>query len=90
VEATSPELQGPCADDEVGVLLANPRSGLDAASVSKRGAFAEGDTWITTDHRFRCDNDGEYWFVDNRNIVIQSVRGPAQARRLARGTAESK
>lgn len=66
----------PCADDEVGVLLAKPRSGLDAASVSMRSVFAEGDTWITTDHLFRRDSDGDYWFVDNRNTVIQSVRGP--------------
>jgi putative long chain acyl-CoA synthase len=66
----------PCADDEVGVLLAKPRSGLDAAHVSMRGVFAEGDTWITTDHLFRRDSDGDYWFVDNRNTVIHSVRGP--------------
>jgi putative long chain acyl-CoA synthase len=66
----------PCADDEVGVLLAKPGSGLDAAHVSMRGVFAEGDTWITTDHLFRRDRDGDYWFVDNRNTVIQSVRGP--------------
>lgn len=65
-----------CADDEVGVLLAKPRSGRDAAPVSMRGVFAEGDTWITTDHLFRRDRDGDYWFVDNRNTVIQSVRGP--------------
>jgi len=66
----------PCADDEVGVLLAKPRSGLDAARVSMRGVFAKGDTWITTDHLFRRDTDGDYWFVDNRNTVIQSARGP--------------
>jgi putative long chain acyl-CoA synthase len=66
----------PCADDEVGVLLAKPRSGFDAARVSMRGVFAERDTWITTDHLFRRDSDGDYWFVDNRNTVIQSVRGP--------------
>lgn len=66
----------PCADDEVGVLLAKSRPGLDAARVSMRGVFAEGDTWITTDHLFRRDRDGDYWFVDNRNTVIQSMRGP--------------
>ena len=66
----------PCADNEVGVLLAEPRSGLDAACVSMRAVFAEGDTWITSDHLFRRDSDGDYWFVDNRNTVIQSVRGP--------------
>jgi putative long chain acyl-CoA synthase len=66
----------PCAEDQVGVLLAKPRSGLDAARVSMRSVFAEGDTWITTDHLFRRDSDGDYWFVDNRNTVIQSVRGP--------------
>ena len=66
----------PCADDEVGMLLAKPRSDLDAASVSMRSVFAEGDTWITTDHLFRRDSDGDYWFVDNRITVIQSVRGP--------------
>jgi putative long chain acyl-CoA synthase len=41
-----------------------------------RSVFAEGDTWITTDHLFRRDSDGDYWFVDNRNTVIQSGRGP--------------
>ncbi len=66
----------PCADDEVGVLLAKPRDGLDAASVSMRSVFTKGDNWITTDHLFRRDSDGDYWFVDNRNTVIQSVRGP--------------
>jgi len=66
----------PCAVGEVGVLLAKPRSGHDAARVSMRGVFAEGDTWISTDHLFRRDSDGDYWFVDNRNTVIQSVRGP--------------
>lgn len=66
----------PCGDDEVGVLLAQSRSGLDAASVSMRSVFAEEDTWITTDHLFRRDTDGDYWFVDNRNTVIQSMRGP--------------
>jgi len=66
----------PCADDEVGVLLAKPRSGPDAASVSMRSVFVKGDTWITTDHLFRRDSDGDFWFVDNRNTVIQSVRGP--------------
>jgi putative long chain acyl-CoA synthase len=66
----------PCADDEVGVLLAKSRSGLDAARVSMRGVFTQGDTWVSTDHLFRRDRDGDYWFVDNRNTVIQSVRGP--------------
>lgn len=65
-----------CADNEVGVLLAKPRSGLDSASVSMRSVFVKGDTWITTDHLFRRDSDGDYWFVDNRNTVIQSMCGP--------------
>ncbi len=65
-----------CGDDEVGVLLAKPRSGLDASSVSMRSVFAEGDTWITTDHLFRRDADGDYWFHDNRNTVIESLAGP--------------
>jgi putative long chain acyl-CoA synthase len=66
----------PCADDEVGVLLTKSRPGLDTARVSMRGVFAEGDTWITTDQLFRRDSDGDYWFVDNRNTVIQSIGGP--------------
>ncbi len=66
----------PCEDEEVGMLLAKPRSGLDAARVSMRSVFAKGDTWITTDHLFRRDGGGDYWFVDNRNTVIQSVHGP--------------
>nr|WP_205878083.1 AMP-binding protein [Mycobacterium gordonae] len=65
-----------CAQDEIGVLMAKPRSGLDAAHVSMRSVFAQGDTWISTEHLFRRDGDGDYWFVDNRNTVIHSVRGP--------------
>ncbi|MHA7651052.1 AMP-binding protein [Mycobacterium sp. ML4] len=66
----------PCGDDEIGVLLTKPRSGLDAARVSMRSVFGHGDTWISTDHLFRRDGDGDYWFVDNRNTVIRSAYGP--------------
>jgi putative long chain acyl-CoA synthase len=66
----------PCADGEIGVLLTKPRSGLDAARVSMRSVFGHGDTWISTDHLFRRDGDGDYWFVDNRNTVIHSAYGP--------------
>ena len=65
-----------CVDDEIGVLLVKSRPGLDAARVSMRGVFAEGDTWISTDHLFRRDGDGDYWFIDHTNTVIQSARGP--------------
>ncbi|MCV7093641.1 AMP-binding protein [Mycobacterium kubicae] len=65
-----------CANDEVGVLLAKALSGPDAARGAMRSVFAEGDTWVTTDHLFRRDYDGDYWFVDNRSTVIQSALGP--------------
>jgi putative long chain acyl-CoA synthase len=61
--------------DEVGVLLGRPRGSIDPTAAVKRGVFAPGDTWISTEYLFRRDSDGDYWLVDTRGSVIRTARG---------------
>ena len=61
--------------DEVGVLLARPRGPVDPHASVKRGVFAPGDTWISTEYLFRRDSDGDYWLVGTRGSVIRTERG---------------
>ncbi len=61
--------------DEVGVLLAQPRGPVDPHAAVKRGVFAPGDTWISTEYLFRRDNGGDYWLVGTRGSVIRTARG---------------
>ena len=61
--------------NEVGVLLARPRGPVDPTAAIKRGVFAPGDTWVSTEFLFRRDDVGDYWMVDNRRSVIRTPRG---------------
>jgi putative long chain acyl-CoA synthase len=61
--------------NEVGVLLAHPRGPIDPTASVKRGVFAPADTWVSTEYLFRRDEDGDYWLVDNRGVVIHTARG---------------
>ncbi|CAN5656616.1 acyl-CoA synthetase [soil metagenome] len=61
--------------DEVGVLLARPRGPIDPTASVKRGVFAPGDTWVSTEYLFRRDADGDYWLVGNRGALIKTARG---------------
>ena len=65
--------------NEVGVLLAHPRGPIDPTASVKRGVFAAADTWVSTEYLFRRDQDGDYWLVDNRGVVIRTERGPVYA-----------
>jgi putative long chain acyl-CoA synthase len=65
--------------NEVGVMLAHPRGPIDPTASVKRGVFAPADTWISTEYLFRRDQDGDYWAVDNRGLVIRTERGPVYA-----------
>jgi putative long chain acyl-CoA synthase len=65
--------------NEVGVLLAHPRGPIDPTASVKRGVFAPADTWVSTEYLFRRDQDGDYWLVDNRSLVIYTEGGPVYA-----------
>lgn len=65
--------------NEVGVMLAHPRGPIDPTASVKRGVFAPADTWVSTEYLFRRDQDGDYWLVDNRSMVIRTERGPVYA-----------
>jgi putative long chain acyl-CoA synthase len=61
--------------DEIGLLLSRPFGPIDPIASVKRGVFAPGDTWISTEYLFRRDSDGDYWLVDTRGSVIRTARG---------------
>ena len=63
------------ATNQVGVLLARPGGPIDPTASVKRGVFAPGDTWISTEYLFRRDADGDFWLVGNRGSVIRTPRG---------------
>lgn len=63
------------AVNEVGVLLAASNGPIDPTASVKRGVFAPGDTWISTEYLFRRDADGDYWLMGRRGGVIGTRRG---------------
>jgi putative long chain acyl-CoA synthase len=61
--------------NQVGVLLAQSRGPIDPTASVKRGVFAAGDTWISTEYLFRRDEDGDYWLMGRRGSMISTARG---------------
>jgi putative long chain acyl-CoA synthase len=61
--------------NQVGVLLAQSNGPIDPTASVKRGVFAPGDTWISTEYLFRRDEDGDYWLMGRRGSVVHTARG---------------
>jgi putative long chain acyl-CoA synthase len=61
--------------NQIGVLLARPWGPIDPTASVKRGVFAPGDTWISTEYVFRRDADGDFWLLGNRPLLIHTARG---------------
>jgi putative long chain acyl-CoA synthase len=61
--------------NQAGLLLARPWGPIDPTASVKRGVFAPGDTWISTEYVFRRDPDGDFWLLGNRNMLIRTPRG---------------
>ena len=61
--------------EEVGVLLARPWGPIDPTASIKRGVFAAGDIWISTEYVFWRDADGDFWLLGNRSGLIKTPRG---------------
>ena len=60
---------------EIGVLLAKPWGPIDPTASIKRGVFAAGDIWISTEYVFWRDADGDFWLLGNRSGLIRTRRG---------------
>ncbi|MEI7913954.1 MAG: acyl-CoA synthetase [Mycobacteriaceae bacterium] len=60
---------------EIGVLLAKPWGPIDPTASIKRGVFAPGDIWISTEYIFWRDADGDFWLLGNRSGLIRTARG---------------
>lgn len=61
--------------DEMGLLLARPWGPIDPTAAIKRGVFAPGDIWISTEYVFWRDSDGDFWLLGNRSGLIRTARG---------------
>jgi putative long chain acyl-CoA synthase len=61
--------------NQVGVLLAASNGPIDPTASVKRGVFAAGDTWISTEYLFYRDDDGDYWLAGRRGSVVRTARG---------------
>ena len=61
--------------EEIGVLLAKPWGPIDPTASIKRGVFAAGDIWISTEYVFWRDADGDFWLLGNRSGLIRTQRG---------------
>ncbi len=67
---------------QVGVLLAASNGPIDPTASVKRGVFAAGDTWISTEYLFYRDDDGDYWLAGRRGSVVHTARGPVYGERV--------
>lgn len=61
--------------EETGILLAKPWGPIDPTASVKRGVFAAGDIWISTEYVFWRDADGDYWLLGNRSGLLRTPRG---------------
>jgi len=61
--------------EEIGVLLAKPWGPIDPTASVKRGVFAAGDIWISTEYVFWRDADGDYFLLGNRSGLLRTQRG---------------
>ena len=61
--------------EEIGVLLARPWGPIDPSASIKRGVFAAGDIWISTEYVFYRDADGDFWLLGNRSGFLHTPRG---------------
>jgi putative long chain acyl-CoA synthase len=61
--------------NQVGVLLAVSNGPIDPSASVKRGVFAAGDTWISTEYLFYRDDDGDFWLAGRRGSVVRTTRG---------------
>ena len=61
--------------EEMGVLLAKPWGPIDPTAAIKRGVFAPGDIWISTEYLFWRDADGDFWLLGTRSALIRTPRG---------------
>jgi putative long chain acyl-CoA synthase len=57
------------------VLLAASNGPIDPSASVKRGVFAAGDTWISTEYLFYRDDDGDFWLAGRRGSVVRTARG---------------
>ncbi|MBB4856070.1 putative long chain acyl-CoA synthase [Mycobacteroides chelonae] len=64
---------------EVGLLLAKPPGDVDSTAAVRRGVFAPGDTWVSSEFLFRRDEDGDFWMLDGRGTAIRNAHGVVYA-----------
>lgn len=61
---------------EVGLLVARPIAEA-AGDRALRGLFAPGDRWVSTEHLFRRDDDGDHWLIGHVSELVTTGTGVA-------------
>jgi putative long chain acyl-CoA synthase len=64
------------AAGEIGLLVARPTAEA-AGDRALRGLFAPGDRWVSTDHLFRRDADGDHWLIGHVSELVTTEGGVA-------------
>ncbi|MDV7136696.1 AMP-binding protein [Williamsia muralis] len=61
--------------DEVGVMLSKAQQQYEVGATVLRDVFVVGDRWQLSEHMFRRDADGDFWFMGHTSSVIHSAEG---------------
>ncbi|HEX3827345.1 MAG TPA: AMP-binding protein [Sporichthyaceae bacterium] len=61
---------------EIGLLVARPTAEA-VGDRALRGLFAPGDRWVSTDHLFRRDADGDHWLIGHVSELVTTDGGVA-------------
>lgn len=61
--------------DEVGVMLSKAGQQYAVGATVLRDVFSIGDRWQLSEHLFRRDTDGDFWFMGHPSAVAHSSEG---------------
>ena len=61
--------------DEVGVMMSKAQQQYEVGATVFRDVFAVGDRWQLSEHMFRRDADGDFWFMGHTSAVVDSADG---------------
>lgn len=61
--------------DEVGVMLSKAGQQYEIGATVLRDVFSINDRWQLSEHLFRRDADGDFWFMGHTSAVVHSREG---------------
>jgi putative long chain acyl-CoA synthase len=61
--------------DEVGVMMSRAGQQYEVGATVLRDVFKVGDRWQLSEHMFKRDADGDFWFMGHSSAVVLSSEG---------------